>query len=885
MSQVKFIKRMGLFFIVTAVILIGGFFISSRVLADEATALLAVNSAINATSTQTALEVNAIDLGILVGNPSDYFSLASSTKITVATAVLANKPIDTFYTTTAAVKAVFDLAVAKAKAHGTLTTTLAGYVEANYTPSNWTSLNKYKTDGDINIDAAGSTGAVTSAKNTATVGMAGVETKAAALAAVNAAAGVAVAAYEAKVALTYTSTSFAAIEKASAENAIAAYKVSAPAEDDNIYDARKTAADSTNTTKQTTYNNYVSAKSITAFSFSSGIGVINETGGTIMINVPFGTDVTNLVATFATTTGESVSVSGVPQTSATTTNNFSSPIVYTVTAINASTKTYMVTVNVLGATQIAPNGSGAATVNNTTPQVVITNPSQAATVTISSGTTNPKINVSSFITGGTGTLPRIDITSANANNATVAISDSTLVTSADITWDGVIAAPTVTTVDLPVVSGETKTLSTAIEVGFTGAKLSFDKAVRILLPDQAGKRVGYIRTGTAFTEITSTCVADNQATGDALAVDGDCKIDVGSDLVIWTKHFTSFATYTQTTNSGGGGGGGGGSGGGGSTIVSAPADITAPTTVSVVINGGEDVTANREITLTLSANDASAIQMMISDSPAFSDGSWENYNATKLWSLSGGNGIKTIYVKFKDTYNNISDIVYDSIILDTSNAVKGQKSESKVLGEKVVNPADSQLVQILADSSVIFSENIETILTNAKSTRDQAKEKNTADKYLSSLTHEEKNLSSADANRLNWFVTYGTVATKVLGAGERAGVLNSYKEAFGKLPKTETEWEDAIKIASGRWPSVTSATAETKAKASFKKIYGKEADMNNQNENAAVTIMAYGLRPSARNLNSEKTAILSFKYFYKYMPVSANDWDAVRAIAYSGAKK
>jgi hypothetical protein len=33
--------------------------------------------------------------------------------------------------------------------------------------------------------------------------------------------------------------------------------------------------------------------------------------------------------------------------------------------------------------------------------------------------------------------------------------------------------------------------------------------------------------------------------------DGDCKIDAanGLDLVIWTKHFTKFATYTQTTNS------------------------------------------------------------------------------------------------------------------------------------------------------------------------------------------------------------------------------------------------------------------------------------------------------------------------------------------------
>ena len=76
-----------------------------------------------------------------------------------------------------------------------------------------------------------------------------------------------------------------------------------------------------------------------------------------------------------------------------------------------------------------------------------------------------------------------------------------------------------------------------------------------------------------------------------------------------------------------------------------------------------------------------------------------------------------------------------------------------------------------------------------------------------------------------------------------------------------------------------------RALASFKKIYARDAKMDNANDNAAVTVMAYGLRPSARNLNSEKAAIISFKYFMKRNPSSAVDWDMVRAIAYSGAKR
>jgi hypothetical protein len=239
---------------------------------------------------------------------------------------------------------------------------------------------------------------------------------------------------------------------------------------------------------------------------------------------------------------------------------FVNDVMASVTDIAGNSSTLLLIDSRLNNNQTSPDGAGTATANNTTPEVVISNPTQAANIIISSGTTNPQINVGSFITNGTGVLPAITITSANANNVNVAISASTTITSASSSWNGIIAAPTITTVTLPETSGQTKTLSTAIEIGFTGAKLSFDKAVRILLPNQAGKRAGYVRTGTTFTEITAICAADNQTVNNALPLDGDCKIDVGSDLVIWTKHFTNFATYTQTTNEVGGGGGGAGGG-------------------------------------------------------------------------------------------------------------------------------------------------------------------------------------------------------------------------------------------------------------------------------------------------------------------------------------
>ncbi|MBI5965985.1 MAG: S-layer homology domain-containing protein [Chloroflexi bacterium] len=109
-----------------------------------------------------------------------------------------------------------------------------------------------------------------------------------------------------------------------------------------------TAADGTTKNYTVTVTVAVAPKDITAFSFTSpaAIGVI--TGTNIAVTVPFGTDVTALVATF-TTTGTSVKVGATVQVSGTTANDFSSPVIYTVTAIDDSTKDYTVTVT------IAPN--------------------------------------------------------------------------------------------------------------------------------------------------------------------------------------------------------------------------------------------------------------------------------------------------------------------------------------------------------------------------------------------------------------------------------------------------------------------------------------------------------------------------------------------------
>ncbi|MBM4402073.1 MAG: carboxypeptidase regulatory-like domain-containing protein [Candidatus Cloacimonetes bacterium] len=58
--------------------------------------------------------------------------------------------------------------------------------------------------------------------------------------------------------------------------------------------------------------------------------------------------------------------------------------------------------------------------------------------------------------------------------------------------------------------------------------------------------------------------------------------------------------------------------------------------------------------------------MMVSNSSDFAGASWETYAISKSWTLTSGDGSKTVYIKFKDTAGNTSSTYSDSIILDTT---------------------------------------------------------------------------------------------------------------------------------------------------------------------------------------------------------------------------
>ena len=105
-----------------------------------------------------------------------------------------------------------------------------------------------------------------------------------------------------------------------------------------------TAADSTTATYTVTVKPGLNPfKDITAYSLGDTGGEI--TGNNITVTMPFGTSLTALIATF-TTTGESVAVESTVQKSGVTVNNFTNPVVYTVTAADGGKATYKVTARV-----------------------------------------------------------------------------------------------------------------------------------------------------------------------------------------------------------------------------------------------------------------------------------------------------------------------------------------------------------------------------------------------------------------------------------------------------------------------------------------------------------------------------------------------------------
>ncbi len=260
-----------------------------------------------------------------------------------------------------------------------------------------------------------------------------------------------------------------------------------------------------------------SAKASTAFSFAGlagSAGTINEAARTIAVTVPFGTDVRSLAATFATT-GASVKVGAVVQTSNATLNNFTNPVAYVVAAADGSTTTYTVSVSVaqnsakaIAAYSFVGFPAAAGIINETAKTIAVNLPFG----------TNVSALVATFTTTGTSVKvgAAVQTSTATANNFTAPV--AYVVTAAD----GTTATYTVT---VSVALSSAKVISAYSFAGFAGDPGVIDetaspKTIVVNLPK--GTNVGaliatYTTTGAGVkvgaVAQTSTVTANNFTTG------------------------------------------------------------------------------------------------------------------------------------------------------------------------------------------------------------------------------------------------------------------------------------------------------------------------------------------------------------------------------------
>jgi CSLREA domain-containing protein len=100
-----------------------------------------------------------------------------------------------------------------------------------------------------------------------------------------------------------------------------------------------------------------------------------------------------------------------------------------------------------------------------------------------------------------------------------------------------------------------------------------------------------------------------------------------------------------------------------------PANAASYSTLAaggVSINDGAGSTATRYVLLNLgaSAEFTAVTDVKIANDPDFSGRSYERFTPIKDWTLTEGNGVKTVYVKFKDESGNESPTYADAIELN-----------------------------------------------------------------------------------------------------------------------------------------------------------------------------------------------------------------------------
>ena len=276
------------------------------------------------------------------------------------------------------------------------------------------------------------------------------------------------------------------------------------------------------------------------------MATISPTAHAIALTVPYGTSVRKLVATFATT-GASVKVGRVVQKSGATANDFTAPVVYSVTAAGAPTQSYTATV------KVAPDPAKAITafsISGLDPVVagIIDQGLHTIAVTVPHGTEVGAL-VATFTTTGQSVAVG-DVTQVSGDTAND-FSDDLIytVTAADASTQAYTVVVTVApaAVDVDSVSPDSGTLTAETPVTITGHGFSGVTGVSI-----GGAPVA------DFTVVSDTEIAATGPTYDCTGtVDVMVDTTAGINDSCESDQFTFLPAVESLSMSSGGRGGGG----------------------------------------------------------------------------------------------------------------------------------------------------------------------------------------------------------------------------------------------------------------------------------------------------------------------------------------
>ena len=303
---------------------------------------------------------------------------------------------------------------------------------------------------------------------------------------------------------------------------------------------------------------------ISAFSFTGLNPVVKASisGLNITATVPYGTNVSALVATFTASNLATVSVGQIVQVSGTTANNFTNAVTYTVTAEDGTTQNYVVTVTIAPAPKSSAKQITAFSFNGLNPVVTATVSGTNITATVPYGT-NVAALVATFTASNLATVSVgqiVQVSGTTANNFTNAV--TYIVTAEDGTTQNyvvsVIITPASSAKSLTVFAIKTPAVTATIAGNKITATVPYGTNISSLIATYTGSSKAYVRVGNVIQKSgTTTNNFTNPVTYTVVAQDGstqDYIVTINIAAASAAKDFISFgivnplSSGTITTN-------------------------------------------------------------------------------------------------------------------------------------------------------------------------------------------------------------------------------------------------------------------------------------------------------------------------------------------------